>query len=477
MFVDRQEELAFLNRLLTRQRPGPAQLVLLYGRRRVGKTALLHHWAEQSNLKYTYWVADKEPPNLMRRSLMAAVLNMPEDQAPAFDSWSVLWRWLAPQLKEGNERRILILDEISYASAADPGILSALQQAWDRHLQTSNIALVLCGSHVNTMEAILQQQSPLFGRFTGQWRLQSLPFSALREFFPNWSAEERVASYAIVGGVPAYLNWLDPGLTLVNNIRQVILMPGSMFLAEPQLLLYDELQELPTYLAILRSISEGNHTLGDISNDCLIGSSSLSAYLARLQELRMIERRLPATISPAKQRVSKQGRYHLSDPFFRFYFRFLLPHLRSLASPDETLAHIRSELRSFVGLAFEQLAREWVVKQGQAGLLPFTPEAVGSHWSRKVQVDVAAVNWQSQEILLGECKWGTDKVNRQVVRELIEHKGPLVRQELPQGGENWTFHYALFSRSGFTEAATAEMTARQGLLIDLDILDEGLSIN
>lgn len=475
MFVDRHEELAFLNRLLTRKQPGPAQMALLYGRRRVGKTELLKHWSQHSGLAFTYWAADKEPAALQRRSFMATMLQMPEEQATAFDSWPALWRWLAPRLAEKPDKEILILDELSYASAADPALLSALQHAWDHHLQASHLIVVLCGSQVTTMEAIMQHQSPLFGRFTGQWHLQPLPFSSLREFFPEWSPEERVALYAIVGGIPAYLRWLDSDLHLIENIRQVILEPGNIFLAEPELLLYDELRDLSTYQAILRAISKGYHALKDISNDCLIGSSSLTFHLDRLQELRLVERRLPVTLTTAQQRTSKQGRYHLSDPFFRFYFRFLFPHQSSLMSPEETTAHIKSELRAFVGLAFEKLAQQWIVAQARAGNLPFAPKAVGSHWSRRVQVDVVAIDHQNRQILLGECKWGEGPVNRQVVRELIERKGPKVRRDLPGDGADWTLHYALFSRAGFTNAAAAELTARQGLLVDLAALDEVLS--
>lgn len=475
MFVNRQEELAFLNQLLTRQRPGPAQLILVYGRRRVGKTALLTHWAEQSGLPYTYWVADKEPPAAQRRSLAARLMDMPEEQAPAFDGWPAFWRWFASRAVKDKETHILILDELPYASEADPAMLSALQHTWDQGLKTSNLIIVLCGSQVKTMETIMHRQSPLFGRFTGQWFLQPLPFSALKEFFPDRSPAERVALYAIAGGIPAYLEWLDPERNLSDNIRDVILSPGSMFMAEPSLLLYDELRELGSYLAILRAISNGHHTLSAISNAALISRTNLTFFLSRLQELRFVERRLPVTLTPSQQRKSKQGRYHLSDPYFRFYFRFLVPHQKSLLGPQQTLQHIERDLRAFVGLAFEELARQWLARQAQAGALPFIPDAVGAHWSRRVQVDVVAINWQSRDILLGECKWGTEKVSRQIVRDLLERKAPRLRRDLPAEGEGWTFHYALFSRAGFTEAAMAGMTAQDGLLVDLQRLDEGLS--
>lgn len=473
MFVDRQEELAFLNRLLTRKRPGPAQLVLLYGRRRVGKTALLQHWVEQSNLSYTYWVANKESPALQRRSLFAKIMGMSEENATAFDSWSALWQWFAGSYLSATEKRILILDELSYAAEADPAMLSALQHAWDQHLKASNLVIVLCGSQVRTMEAIMSRQSPLFGRLTGQWHLQTLPFSALTKFFPTWSPEERIALYTIVGGVPAYLEWLDPERRLTENIRDVVLSPGSMFMAEPALLLYDEVREPQTYLSILRAVATGHHTLGEISKACLLERTNVTTYLSRLQELHFIERRLPVTLTKEQQRRSKQGRYHLCEPYFRFYFRFVEPHYKSLIRTTETLVHLQQELRSFVGLGFETLAQQWVMRQAQSGKLPFTPEAVGAHWSRQVQIDVVALNWHTHHLLLGECKWGAEPVERAVIWELIDRKGALLRQELPNG-ERWTLTYVLFARAGFSKAAQDEMQAQGGFLVDLTTLDTTL---
>jgi hypothetical protein len=137
---------------------------------------------------------------------------------------------------------------------------------------------------------------------------------------------------------------------------------------------------------------------------------------------------------------------------------------------------IREGLRAFVGqTAFEELSRQWLVEQGQAGRLPFEPEEVGSHWSRQVQVDAVAVNWHQRSILLGECKWGTDQVGQDVIRETLERKTPLVLQTLPAAGGGWTAHYAFFARAGFTEAARALARTHGALLVDLDRLDQDLN--
>lgn len=475
MFVDRIRELAFLNSLLQRTQPTTAQMVLLYGRRRVGKTVLARHWAESTDLPTIYWAAEREPANLQRRKLFAKMIGMAQAQTPIFEAWADLWEAFANLI--GDQRRILVIDEVTYAAESDEAFLSALQHAWDQHLKQSQLILILSGSHVHTMETLLARGSPLFGRFTGQWHLEPLPFGAVREFVPKWSIDERIAAYAMVGGVPAYLERLDPERSLVDNIREVILDPGGMFVAEPELLLYDEVRDPRVYQAILQAIGAGAHTLDNIANATLISKTHLSSYLARLQEMRFVERRLPATIPPQKIRSSRMGRYHLTDPFLRFYFRFVAPQRAEVGYQQASiLSLVKEQLRAFVsGTAYEELCRTWVAVASQASQLPFEVQQVDSHWSRDVQVDVVGVNWHTKTILLGECKWGTDRVARDVVTDLIETKAPKVLALLPDGNQAWTVHYALFSRVGFTPAAQTFAEEHGSMLVDLARLERDLA--
>jgi AAA+ ATPase superfamily predicted ATPase len=471
MFIGRENEISFLNEVLTRKHPGPGQLILIYGRRRVGKTSLLRNWTAQAGIPFTFFSAEKEPAALQRRKLYAAVLGVGVSQSPVFSSWVDTWEAIAKVI--GDQRRILVFDEFPYAAETDPALLSSLQNTWDQSLQSSNIILVLCGSQIHTMEMLMSHQSPLFGRMTGQWHLLPLPYSSLMQFLPGWSAEERVATYAMVGGVPAYLEWLDPDQSLVQNIRRVVLSPGGMFVAEPMFLLNDELRDPHVYLAIIEAIGEGAHTLRDIAERSLIDSAHLSAYLARLQELALVERRLPALVPRARAHVSRMGRSHLQDAYFRFYFRFLAPHRSSIPfDPVPVLAQIQDGLRAFVGqTAFEELAREWARRESRARGIPFEAEVVGSHWSSKVQVDLVAVNWHTKDILLGECKWTESRIDRQVVRDLVESKTPATLKELPDEGKGWKVHHIFFARNGFTPAAGAEIQAHAGQAIDLKTLD------
>jgi AAA+ ATPase superfamily predicted ATPase len=241
-------------------------------------------------------------------------------------------------------------------------------------------------------------------------------------------------------------------------------------------LLYDELREPRVYQAILQAIGAGAHTLDDISNTALIGKTHLSAYLGRLQELHLVERRLPATVPPAKRRISRLGRYHIVDPFLHFYFSFVAPRRDELGyRPEPVLTAIQEQLRSFVGqTAFEALARAWVDWAGQTGRLSFEAEQIGSFWSRKTQVDVVAINWAKKQILLGECKWGAGQIEADVLRQLIDLKTALVLQALPDKGANWTVSYALFSRAGVKAPTRSLAEEAHCLLIDLAQLDHDI---
>jgi AAA+ ATPase superfamily predicted ATPase len=444
---------------------------MLYGKRRLGKSTLLRHWAEASGFPFTHWVAEKAPAGVQRRTLYAGLMGTdPAHSGVTFASWSDIWQIVAPAFQ--TQRRIIMLDELPYATEADPAMLSALQHAWDQHFERSQAMIVLCGSHVPMMELLMAYSSPLFGRMTGQWRMLPLPIGALRTFLPGWSADQLIAVYALVGGVPAYLSWFRTDRSLLANVRDGMLSPGSLALDEVLFLLYDELREPRAHLAILEAIGNGHHTFKAIKDATLLGDVHLPAYLSTLQELRYVERRLPVTIPLAKQRISRQGRYHLSDPFLRFYFRFLHPH-RDVVSyaPERILPALQSGLGAFIEqTTWKDLARQWVKARGYAGALPFTPEVVGSHWSRTVQADVVAINWPAQAILVGECTWGTAAVDRQTVRDLIERTVPLTLADLPEHGAGWQVTPALFARAGATPAARKTLTAAGGFVVDLPTL-------
>lgn len=470
LFVDRQADLASLEALL--KRPG-AQMLIVYGRRRVGKTTLLLKWAEP--YPTIYWVASRMSPAQLRRDLTAAIwhFNHPEDDPvlmPTFDTWRPILHYAVEQA--AGRRVVLILDEFPCAASSDPALVSELQHAWDHDLKRSNLFLVISGSHIGMMFDLFSYQAPLYGRMTAQLHVKPLPFAALSAFYPRYTLAERVAVYAILGGIPAYLERFNGAETIATNVQREMLAVTGIFRTEPFFLINELVREPRNYIAVLRAIGEGRHTLDEITLAAGLDKSHVSTYLDRLQALYLVERRLPATLPPHKR--TTQGRYHLADAYLRFFFRFVAPYQALLERGQTALMwqNVQKQIRAFIGAtAFEELCREYV----WAGPIPFTPQQVGAYWGRGAQVDVVAVNWEQQAILLGECKWAPKPVGRLVVADLVQDKAPQAIATLPAKGAGWAIHHALFGRAGFT-AAAQELARDHGvLLVDLEMLDRVLA--
>jgi AAA+ ATPase superfamily predicted ATPase len=471
MLFDREKELDDLNFVLHESR---THFLTMQGRRRLGKTTLLVEWAKMSKVPSLYWVASRSSATQLLRSFSQAIYRFDHPDAVidpgfSFPTWEMALQQLAKLARD--RQTIVILDEFPYAVEVESALPSLLQNAWDHLLKQTLIFLVLCGSHIGMMEKLYAYQAPLFGRVSGQMRIGPMPFSATRDFLPNYPLDQRVAVYAMLGGVPAYLERFSDRISLAENVRRHLFRPAGIFCTDPQFLLYDELQQPHNYLAVLTAIAAGNHKQRDIIQ--ATGLERITFYLRRLQELQFVRREIPATVPEAKRATSHSGRYDLTDPYLRFYYRFIHPnqHLMEQRLHDWLWKLIGEQLPSYVGLyAFEELCREWVLAKGRVDELPFIPERVGSHWSAKVQVDVVAINWRLKHILLGEAKWTRGSISRSIVRELVSKAEDVV----PDDGEGWTIHYAFFARTGFTDAAAAEARRHGALLIDLETLGKDL---
>jgi uncharacterized protein len=479
MLVARERELEELNWLLEE---GRAHLLAVTGRRRLGKTTLLLTWAAQSGLPYLYWVASRAPSSLLLRQFSQLIWQRmyPDDVMPAnfsYSEWAEAFAQLARLATE--QPLIVIMDEFAYAAEIDSALPSILQNGWDHQLKSTKIIMVLCGSQVGMMEGLFRYDAPLYGRITGPLRIEPLPFSALKQFYPQYNSEQRVAVWAMLGGVPAYLEQFSDQRSVGENVKRHIFRATGMFNTDPENLLHESLRDPQNYVAILLAIAAGNHRVTDIVSAAAFPQiKQADPYLARLRELGIIRREAPVTVRPLDQPASRLSRYILADHYLRFYFRFIWPRQDMLAQRlyDPLWTEIGEQLHAFIGqTAFATLCREWILAQARLGQLPFTPEQVGSHWGKGVQVDVAAINWRQRQLMLGECKWGVNPVGRSVAMELVERKTPLALKALPNEGQAWTIHYAFFARKGFTEAALAAGQTCQAMMVDLDSLDTGLS--
>ena len=469
-FYSRQRELRLLNEVYAR---AGGQLFVLYGRRRVGKTALLTHWLETINRPALYWTADRTSDTAQLRSFSAAIqhhLNPDQPVAPDFThgTWERAFNEVA---RLATERLVVVIDEFTYLIEANPALLSVLQRVWDHRLKRSNALLILTGSHAGMIKReVLAYRSPLYNRATNSLHLQPLPFGALAQFFPAYSAEERATIYACVGGVPQYLELCDARRSVEDNLLG--LLSNAMMIDDAGALLRDQLGEPRNYVAIVDAIASGFTRNTEIAAMSGLQPSNVGKYLDVLQHLGIVEREVPATVSRPEQ--SKQGRYRIVDHYLRFYYRYIAPARSNLERGlvQQAWQNIQKHLPEFVGTyVFEEVCREWVLRQGDAGQLPFVPRRVGSFWgTRKPQIGVVAINEEEHAMLVGECKWTAEPIRKSVVEYFFRQADEII----PAPAENWRVTYALFGRKGFTAEARAAAGKRSCLWINLERIDADL---
>jgi hypothetical protein len=439
MFVNRAVE---LNLLEKRFASGQAEFFVLYGRRRVGKTELLAHFCEGK--RAIFFVADLGSEISLRAALSSAVnaaLFGPNQMNAVYASWQDIFQAMAQAAQ--SERLIVVLDEFPYLVSAHPPLASILQRAWDQTLKNSQVMLILCGSYIGMMEeTVLGYEAPLYGRRTGQYLLEPLPFQDVRLFFPGYTPEDQVRAYAIYGGTPAYLHTLQAGASLAQNIRDGILTRGSFLYDEVRFVLQQELREPRNYFAILEAIAVGKTRLNEIKQ--ATGIEGATAYLDTLQQLHLVERRVPVT--ETQPHKSRRGLYRLQDHYVRFWFRYVHPNRSQLERGGVQGifdTQVLPQLDLFTGLAFEEICRQFLWAAGLSGQLPISPSNIGNWWNANEEIDLAALG--ETEALLVECKWANKPVGSDILLDL-ERKASLLRSELAGRG----IRYGLCSRSGFT---------------------------
>lgn len=450
-FFGRQHELEVLDALWA---SGKAEFLILYGRRRVGKTALLTEWIRRTGNRALYWVASPTSATAQLRSFSHAVFNFenPGSVAPddfTYSTWEQAFMQAARLAK--NERVAVFIDEFTYLLEINPGIAGTLQNLWDHVFKETEIFLCLSGSHLGMMKReFFSYQAPLYGRASSQIYLRPFFFGATRSFFPKYSAIDRVALYSIFGGVPAYWERVDPARSISQNIKLHLLTTNNLLQSEPRLLLQDFVSDPHNYIAILGAIANGAHATKDIARVSGLQNVHVPKYLGVLMETGFVERRVPVTESGP----SRAGRYHITDPYLRFYFRFLADRQDQLAlgAQEIALAEINRHLIDFIGkYTWEELCREWVLRAGASNALPIMADEVGSAWNSKAQVDVVGINTMEKTLILGECKWTLSQNDRKVMVELVEEKAALI---IPPKGK-WKVFFLGFSRSGWTSGAQA----------------------
>jgi uncharacterized protein len=425
-FLDRALELDWLERGWS---SGKAEFRILFGRRRVGKSALLDEFARGK--RHVLYQAVEGSTADQLHDLTVAILAAEDDEglrAAPLANWDAAFAHLARMA--GVAPLLVILDEYQYAAEADQSLASRLQRWWSRTAANLPIYLVLCGSYVRFfVKNVLT--GPAYGRNTGSLQLRPLDYRAAALFFPDWSAEDRIRAYAVTGGVPHYLLQFNPQRSLAWNITHHVLQRGAVLYQEAELLVREELREPRVYYSILRALSDGLTRVSEITTRVHGpgGGSDLSAYLSTLQELGLAEYQQPV-IGTAVRR----GIWTVSDPYLRFWFRFVLPYRNRLehgANTDRFYADVVApSLDHFVSKpTFEEICRAWVLAQAEIERVSAV-ERVGAWWGpvpsptpaqpkrqTEGELEVVAIA-QNHVVLAGEAKWTREPVGLSVLNHL-----------------------------------------------------------
>ena len=462
MFIGRKQELQFLE---DKYNSKNGQLVVLYGRRRVGKTETLRKFCR--NKPHIFYSCREISDKLQLRSFSEKLLN---EKIPAasyikeFADWEAALRCIT-DLPYGDSKKLLIIDEFPYMCKNNESIPSILQNMWDEVFKDENVMIVLCGSAMSFIEKeLLAEKNPLYGRATGIYKMESMGFYDAAKFFPNYSDRDKIIAYAVLGGIPHYLAQFDPDLSLDDNIKKNILTKGCALYSEVEFLLRQELRETPLYNSIIEAVALGNTKLNDISTKSLVeDTSKTSVYLKNLIELEIIEREFSVDDGTKERANTNRGLYRLTDNFFRFWYAFVFTNYSELEGGDVDGVFeyaIKPSLHEFASFAFEDVCREYVREMQKANKLPFRYKRMGRWWgkttvrrkdgieSKETEIDLLAVSAKSDKYLVGECKFKGRPFSYGEYLDTAAKLAPIK--------EKAEFYYYLFSESGFDEKVVSE---------------------
>ena len=476
MFIGREAELKFLN---DKYQEKSGQLIVLYGRRRVGKTETLREFCKGK--PHVFFSCTQTTNRVQLRNFSSRILK---EDIPArnyiseFDNWEKAFRAIL-DFPYGDHKKLLVIDEFPYMCRGDRSIPSILQNLWDAELRNSNVMLILCGSAMSFMEKeLLAEKNPLYGRATGIYKMKEMGFYDAARFFPDYSDLDKVLAYAVLGGIPHYLRQWNPELTISENIRRNILTKGCILYSEVDFLLHQELRETPIYNSIIETVALGSTRLNDISQKSLIEDTSKTCvYLKNLTELGIVEREFSVDAKIKEHANSNRGTYRLTDNFFRFWYAFGFSNFSQLEDGDVEGVYqyvVEPALHEFASFAFEDICREFVREMQKKNELPFRYSKMG-RWTGKTtvrdnsapnglrtaetEIDLLCTDRDATKYLVGECKFKGSPFSYSEYLDTLAKLAPLK--------EKAQFYYALFSENGFDEKILSNAAENRTQLFSL----------
>ena len=460
-FYCREDELRKLNK---RYAGGQFECIVIYGRRRVGKTALINEFCKDKPTIFfsALNTTGKENLEALSRSIMS--FERPDSESvPEFSSYDAALNELTSLSKE--KRIVFVIDEYPYLAKAKPAISAMLQHIIDHRWAESRMFLILCGSSMSFMEnQVLGKESPLYGRRTGQFKIEPLDYKETAVFHPDLSAEDQSLVYGITGGVPHYINKLDIRGSVDEALLDNFFDRSSYLCEEPGNLLKQELREPAIYNAIIKAIAEGASRMNEIKMKVGEENSLISKYLKTLIDLGIVRKETPVTEKPGKKTI-----YLLADNFFRFWYRFVPVNMSAIDSGRIVKIYphaVKQYLPDYMGLIFEKMCQDYLLYYSDN--LPIELNEIGQWWGadpgerKQVQIDIVGTPVEGKEYIIGSCKYRNEKIG---VDELER-----MRHYAVVFGKGNHYHYYIFSKGGFTEGLLQAQERGEVRLIALEDL-------
>ena len=448
-FIGRKNELSKLSAEYDRD----GGFVVIYGRRRVGKTTLIKEFLKGKTAFYFLATEELESQSMKRLAgVVARTTGNTLLQKAAFTDWLDLFRVIADYRPA--EKKVLVIDEFPYLVKTNPAFPSILQNAWDEILKDSHVMLILSGSLIGMMQKhALSYESPLYGRRTAQMRLAPLPFTDIYAA-QDLPFDRAVEQYAVTGGVPKYLEFFEDGRPLEEQLKDTVLSKNGFLYEEPNFLLKSESVTAVNYFSIIKAIADGNHKLGKIAGALGQETSALTPYLSTLSDLGFVEKRTPITEKNPER--SRKGLYFIADNFIRFWFRYVYPYKGELELDNMqiVLDELHKDFREkFVAFAYEDICKSVFAELCRNGAISFVPSRIGSYWLNDLdgdtEIDVMSVDHQNKRLFAGECKYHAKPVDAPVyfaLKEKVERAAE-IRKAFP----GYAVTYGIFGKSGFTQ--------------------------
>lgn len=442
MFYCREKELTDLNK---RYQKNNFECIVIYGRRRVGKTALINEFCKGKPTIFFSALNASSQENLEALSKMIYEKDHPgTENAPIYPTFDAAFAEIT-RMSE-TERLIFVIDEYPYLAKANKSISSRLQHIIDHIWKEGKLFLILCGSSMSFMEyQVLGYESPLYGRRTGQFKIQSLTYKEITKFNPDLDLEQQALIYGITGGIPHYINKLDVENDVDEALKENLFNTSSYLFEEPENLLKQELREPAIYNSVISAVAGGSSRSNEIATKVGLEPAVCAKYLKVLLDLGILRKETPVTEKPGKKTI-----YAIGDNFFRFWYRFVPQNSSSISAGRIEYIYdlvIKKHFSDYMGLVFEQMCREYLFRYAED--VPIILSDIGQWWGtdsktrKEVQIDIVGTPIEGKEYIIGSCKYRNTPIG---VDEL-----ELLKQYAEVFGKGDKYHFYIFSKGGFTQ--------------------------